>query len=49
MRLIVDISIHPRGTVNLYINNSIGLTVDIKGTDTTRLERAPLLGVSAVA
>jgi hypothetical protein len=46
----VGIPINPRGTVDLHINNFIGLTADIEGTDNaTRLERAPLLRVSMVA
>jgi hypothetical protein len=47
--LIVDIPINPKGTVNLYIDIFIGLTVNIKGTNNARrLNKAPLLGVSAV-
>jgi hypothetical protein len=39
--LIVDITVNPRGTVDLYINDFCGLTVDIYD-NTTRLKRAPL-------
>jgi hypothetical protein len=47
--LIVDIPINPKGTVNLYIDIFIGLTVNIKGTNNVRrLNKAPLLGVSVV-
>jgi hypothetical protein len=45
--LIVDIPVNPRGTVNIYIDNFIRLTVNLKGSDnTTRLEHAPLLGLT---
>jgi hypothetical protein len=48
--LIVIIPIYSRGTVDIYINHFIGLTVDIKGLDNARrLERGPILGLSAVA
>ena len=34
----------------MYINNFIGLTVDLEDSDNaTRLERAPLLGLTAVS
>jgi hypothetical protein len=47
--LIVDIPINPCGTVDVYIDNFIGLTVDLEGSDnTTCLERAPLLGLMVV-
>jgi hypothetical protein len=48
--LIVDIPIDARGIVDLYIDDFVGLTVDLDDTDNaTRLERAPLLGLTAVA
>ncbi len=48
--LIVNIPINWRGTVDIYINHFMCLTVDIKGSDNaTRLERGPLLGLSAIA
>jgi hypothetical protein len=48
--LIVDIPVDARGIVNLYIDDFIGLTVDLNGTDNaTRLKRAPLLGLTAVS
>ena len=31
--LIVKIDVGPRGTNNIYINNLVSLTVDIKGSD----------------
>ena len=48
--LIVDIPINPRGIIDLYIDDFLGLTVDLKDMDNaTRLERAPLLGHTAVS
>ena len=48
--LIVDIPVDARGIVDLYIDDFIGLTVDLNNTDNaTRLERAPLLGLTAVS
>ena len=46
--LIVDIPVNPRGTVDLYINDFCGLTVDIDD-NTTRLKRAPLLVLVSAA
>jgi hypothetical protein len=44
--LIVDIPVNLHGTINVYIDNFIGLTVNLKGSDnTTPLEHAPLLSV----
>ena len=48
--LIVNIPVDARGTVDVYIDDFIGLCVDLKKTDNaTRLERAPLLGLAAVS
>jgi hypothetical protein len=46
--LIVDIPVDPRGTVDLYIDDLCGLTVDIDD-NATRLERAPLLVLGSAA
>jgi len=46
--LVVDIPVEPRGTVDLYIDDFCGLTVDIDD-DALRLERAPLLALGSVA
>ncbi len=47
--LIVDVPVDPRGTVDIYIDNFIGLTVDLEGSDNmTRLKQAPLLGLTVV-
>ena len=46
--LIVDIPVGSRGTVDLYIDNFCGLTVDIDD-NATRLERAPLLALVSAA
>ena len=49
-QLIVDVPVDPRGMVDVYIDNTIGLTVDLPGTDNvTRLERATLLAIHVVA
>jgi hypothetical protein len=48
--LINDIPVDARGIVDLYIDDFIGLTVDLDNTNnTTRLERAPLLDLTAVS
>ncbi len=48
--LIVEIPINMRGTVNVYINDFIELTVDLNTTDNAiRLEQASLLGLTAVS
>jgi hypothetical protein len=48
--LIIEIQINTRGIVNVYIDHFIGLTVDIEdANNATRLERAPLLGLTAVS
>jgi hypothetical protein len=46
--LIVDIPVDPRGTIDLYIDDYCGLTVDI-GDNAFRLERAPLLALVSAA
>ena len=46
--LIVDIPVDSRGTVDLYINDFCGLTVDIDN-NATCLERAPLLALASAA
>ena len=48
--LIVDIPVDTRGIVDIFIDDFIGLTVDLEDTDNSiRLERAPLLGLTAVS
>ena len=48
--LIIDIPIDARGTVEIYIDDYIGLTIEINGMDNmTRLERALLLGIAATS
>ena len=47
---IVDIPVDARGIVNSYIDDVIGLTIDLDGTaNATRLECAPLLGLTAAS
>ena len=46
--LIVDIPVDSRGTVNLYIDDFCGLTVDIDD-NAARLERASLLALVSAA
>jgi hypothetical protein len=48
--LIVDIPVDAKGIVNVYIDNFIGLTINLNNTNNaTRLEQAPLLGLTAVS
>jgi hypothetical protein len=48
--LIINIPVNARSIIGVYINNFIGLTVDLEDSDNaTRLERAPLLGLTAVS
>jgi hypothetical protein len=48
--LIVDIPVDARGIINVYIDDFIGLTIDLNNTNNaTRLEQAPLLGLTAVS
>jgi len=48
--LIINIPIDPLGTVDVYIDDFLGLTIDLDDSDNaTRLERAPLLGLTAVS
>ena len=47
--MIVDVPIYPRGMVDIYIDDTICLTVDLPGSDSvTRLERATLLEIHVV-
>jgi hypothetical protein len=46
--LIVDIPFNPRGTVDLYIDDFVGLAVDIND-NAVHLEQAPLLAVGSAA
>ena len=46
--LVVNIPVDPRGTIDLYIDDYCGLTVDI-GDNAIRLERAPLLALVSAA
>ena len=49
-QLIVDVPVDPKGMVDVYIDDTIGLTVDIPGSDhVTRLERATLLAIHIIA
>lgn len=48
--LAIDIPVNPRGQEDLYVNNSIGLMVDIQNSgNNTRLERESLLAIHTVA
>ncbi len=48
--LVVDIPVDPRGKIDTYINNFVGLMVDIDGSDNAkRMESAPLLRVSVMS
>ena len=46
--LIVGFPVDPRGTIDLYIDDYCGLTVDI-GDNAICLERAPLLALVSAA
>ncbi len=46
----MDIPVDARGIVDVYIDDFIGLTINLNNTNNaTQLERAPLLGVTAVS
>ncbi len=48
--LIVDVLVNPCGFVDVYIDNTIGLTVDLPHSkNTTMLERAVLLAIWTAA
>jgi hypothetical protein len=48
--LIIDIPVDARGIVNVYFDDFIGLTINLNNTNNaTRLEEAPLLGLTAVS
>jgi hypothetical protein len=48
--LIVDIPVDARGIVDVYIDDFIGLTINLNNTNNaTRLKQAPLLGLTAVS
>jgi hypothetical protein len=48
--LVVNIPVDPRGKIDIYIDDFIGLTVDIDGSDNAkRMEPAPLLAVSVTS
>jgi hypothetical protein len=48
--LIIDIPVNARGIVDVYIDNFIGLTIDVNNTNNaTQLEQAPLLGLTVVS
>jgi len=50
LELIVDIPIDPIGTTDVYIDDLVSLTVDVKGTDNlVRCDRAPLLGIDTLS
>ncbi len=48
--LIVDLPVDPHGTIDCYIDDTVGLTVDIPDSDnTSRMECASLLSIYAVS
>jgi hypothetical protein len=48
--LVVDVPVNPRGKIDLYIDDFIGLTVDIDSSDNAkRMDLAPLLAVSTTS
>jgi len=49
-QLIVDVPVNPRGVTDVFIDDTIGLTVDIEGSNNIiRLERAILLAIHVAA
>jgi hypothetical protein len=49
-QLIVDVPVDPRGTTDVYIDDTIALCVDLENTDNDcRLENATLLAIEAAA
>ena len=45
-QLIVDVPVNPRGVRDIYIDDTVDLTVDIEESNNiTWLERAPLLAI----
>ena len=50
VELIADISINPRGSHDLYIDDIVGLRIDIPGTDhVARGQAATLLAIETIA
>ena len=48
--LIVDIPVNPREVTDVYIDDTVGLTVDLEDSNNIiRLERAPLLAIHTAA
>ena len=48
--LIVDVPVDPRGTTDVYIDDTMGLTIDVAGSNNAmRLERAILLAIHVAA
>ena len=48
--LIVDIPVDPRGTVDVYIDDTISLCVDLEGSDNVeRLKQCSLLAINAAS
>ena len=49
-RLAVDIPINPRGTTDVYIDNMVGLTLGLPGTNNVkRLGRSGMLAIHTAA
>ena len=48
--LIVDLPVDPRGKIDCYIDDTVGITVDLPDTDNcSRMERASLLAIHATS
>ena len=46
----MNVPVNPKGSLDVYIDDEIGATVDLPGTDNAlRMERAPLLAIHAVS
>ncbi len=49
-QLVVNVPVNPKGLLDVYIDDEIGITVDLPGSDNAlRMARAPLLAIHAVS
>ena len=48
-QLIVDVSVNSRGVIDVFIDDSLGLTIDMEDSNNMRLECAPLLAIYTCA
>ena len=49
-QLIVDLPLDERGTIDCYIDDTVGLTIDIPESDNaSKMEHAPLLAIHTIS